>query len=322
MREILNYDGFNSLNESKKYENLRSVKKTWGGEYILDVDDYQKTGSKPLKGAILVGKDSGKAVALTYLNSDGSEAKYLWVPYFGGFINRNIRGGISSIKITPYKNWLSQPENESKLEQFLDGYEESIEKEKTEKEKTVSLQAQKDLDLILDMYGINSGIKKFDKDDKENEWRALLENGFVVMIKKRSSEDLVGEFRIYPKDDSEVPYIEINTEKNNEGFRFRRPGEYIVQRRIGMTELKEDSVASYLFKNITGLQEYQDEKALLDYFESIIKSEDTSYQMSDDSRSYKRGEAQRKEIDLVSKLLEDFLTSKKIEEIYSKNRKK
>jgi hypothetical protein len=89
-----------------------------------------------------------------------------------------------------------------------------------------------------------------------------------------------------------------------------------------MTELKEDPVASYLFKNITGLQEYQDEKSLLDYFESIIKSEDTSYQMSDDSRSYKRGEAQRKEIDLVSKLLEDFLTSKKIEEIYSKNRKK
>lgn len=322
MREILNYDNFNPLNESKKYENLGSVKKTWGGEYILDVDDYQKTGSKALKGSILVGKDSGKAVALTYLNSDGSEAKYLWVPYFGAYINRNIRGGISSIKITPYKNWLSQPENESKLEQFLDGYEESIEKEKTEKEKTVSLQAQKDLDLILDMYGINSGIKKFDKGDRENEWRAVLENGFVVMIKKRSSEDLVGEFRIYPKDDSEVPYIEINTEKNSEGFNFRRPGEYIVQRRIGMTELKEDPVASYLFKNITGLQEYQDEKALLDYFESIIKSEDTSYQMSDDSRSYKRGEAQRKEIDLVSKLLEDFLTSKKIEEIYSKNRKK
>jgi len=142
------------------------------------------------------------------------------------------------------------------------------------------------------------------------------------MIKKRSSEDLVGEFRIYPKDDSDVPYIEINTEKNSEGFNFRRPGEYIVQRRIGMTELKEDPVASYLFKNITGLQEYQDEKSLLDYFESITKSEDTSYQMSDDSRSYRRGQAQRKEIDLVSKLLEDFLTSKKIEEIYSKNRKK
>jgi hypothetical protein len=44
--------------------------------------------------------------------------------------------------------------------------------------------------------------------------------------------------------------------------------------------------------------------------------------MSDDSRSYRIGQAQRKEIDLVSKLLEDFLTSKKIEEIYSKNRKK
>ena len=89
-----------------------------------------------------------------------------------------------------------------------------------------------------------------------------------------------------------------------------------------MTDLKKDPVSLYLFKNITGLQEYEDEKSLLDYFESILRSEDTSYQMSDDSRSYRRGESQGKEIDLVSKLLEDFLTSKKIEEIYTKNRNK
>ena len=322
MIQIREYENFSPLHESKKYENLRFVKKTWGGEYILDVNDYQKTGNKPLKGVILVGKDSGKAIALTYLNSDGTESKYLWVPYFAGYINKNIRGGISSIKITPYKNWLSQPENEKKLEEFLDGFEESLEKEKTENEKTVSLQAQKDLDLILDMYNINSGIKKFEKGDKDNEWRAILENGFIVMIKKRSSEDLVGEFRIYPNKSSEVPYIEIKTEKNHEGFNFRRPGEYVIQRRIGMTDLKKDPVSLYLFKNITGLQEYEDEKSLLDYFESILRSEDTSYQMSDDSRSYQRGESQRKEIDLVSKLLEDFLTSKKIEEIYTKNRNK
>ena len=89
-----------------------------------------------------------------------------------------------------------------------------------------------------------------------------------------------------------------------------------------MTELKKDPVALYLFKNITGLQEYEDEKSLLSYFESIVKSLDSSYQMSDDIRQYRQGESQREEINLVSKLLEDFLTSKKIEEIYQKNRKK
>jgi hypothetical protein len=322
MREILEYESFNPLHESKKYEGLRSVKKTWGGEYILDVDDYQKTNSKPLKGSILIGKDSGKAVALTYLNPDGSESKYLWVPYFGAYMNRNTAGGISSIKITPYKNWLSQSENEKKLEDFLDGFQESIEKEKTESEKTVGLQAQKDLDLILDMYGINSPIEKFEKGDRENEWRAILENGFVVIIKKRSSEDLVGEFRIYPKEKEEFPYIEISTEKNEKGFKFKRPGEYMIRRRIDMTDLKKDPVALYLFKNITGLQEYEDEKSLLNYFESLVKSQDTSYQMSDDSRSYKSGQSEREEINLVSKLLEDFLTSKKIEEIYTKNKKR
>lgn len=322
MREILDYESFSPLNESKKYENLRSVTLTWKGEYILDVDDYQKNGNKPLKGSILVGKDSGKAIALTYLNPDGTEAKYLWIPYFGSYINRNTRGGISSISIVPYKNWISQPENKSKLEEFLDGFEDSLEKEKGEKEKTVSLQAQKDLDLILDMYGIGSPISKFEKGDRDNEWRAQLENGFVIIIKKRSSEDLVGEFRIYPKDKSDIPYIEINTERNTEGFKFRRPGENVIRRKISMTDLKKDPVAYYLFNNIIGLQKYEDEKSLLDYFESIIKSEDTSYQMSDDPRSYRRGEAQREEIDLVSKLLEDFLTSKKIEEIYTKNRKK
>ena len=322
MRELLKYEDFIPLNESNKYENLDFVKKTWGGEYILRVEDYQKNNSKPLKGFILVGKDSGKAVALTYLNSDGSEAKYLWVPYFGGYMNRNSEGGISTIKITPYKNWLSQPENEKKLEEFLDGFKESLEKEKSEKEKNVSLQAQKDLDLILDMYGINSPIKKFEKADRESEWRAILENGFIVMIKKRSAEDLVGEFRIYPDGKSDVPYVEINTEKNTKGFKFRRPGEYTIERRVGMTELKKDPVALYLFKNITGLQEYEDEKSLLSYFESIVKSLDSSYQMSDDIRQYRQGESQREEINLVSKLLEDFLTSKKIEEIYQKNRKK
>jgi hypothetical protein len=320
MREILNYENFSPLHESKKYENLRSVTKTWGGDYILDVVDYQKNGTSPLKGNLLVAKDSGKAVALTYLDSDGREAKYLWIPYFGAYINRNTRGGIGSIKISQYKNWLSQ--NQSNLEEFLDGFEDSIEKEKGEKEKTVSLQAQRDLDLILDMYGINSNIKKFEKGDRENEWRSELENGFVVIIKKRSAEDLVGEFRIYPKKDSEIPYIEINTEKNSEGFNFRRPGEDRIVRKISMVDLKKDPVANYLFKKISGIQEYEDEKSLLEYFESIIKSEDTSYYMSDDPRSYSRGESQRKEIDLVSSLLEDFLTSKKIEDIYTKNRKK
>jgi hypothetical protein len=43
--------------------------------------------------------------------------------------------------------------------------------------------------------------------------------------------------------------------------------------------------------------------------------------MSDDDKSYKRGLENRKEIDLVYKLLEDFLTTKKIEEIYNKNKK-
>jgi hypothetical protein len=322
MIQILEYENFNPLNESGKYQNLRFVRKSWNGEYVLDVDDYQKNGGRALKGFILVGKDSGKAVALTYLNPDGGEAKYLWIPYFAGFVNKNSKGGVSSIKISPYKNWLSQPENEKKLEEFLDGFEESIEKEKTENQKTVSLQAQKDLDLILDMYGINSPIAKFEKGDHDNEWKAELENKFIVIIKKRSAEDLVGEFRIYPDPKSDVPSIEINTEKNNVGFTFKRAGEDRVKRNIDMTSLKSDPVAFYLFKNIIGSQEYEEEKSLLAYFESIIKSEDTTYHMSDDSRSYKRGEDQRKEIDLVSKLLEDFLTSKKIEEIYSKSRKR
>lgn len=321
MKEILDYSNFSSLYESKKYEELRSVKKTWGGEYIIDVNDYQKEGNKPLKGFILIGKDSGKAIALTYLNSDGSEAKYLWVPYFGAFINRNIRGGISSIKITPYKNWLSQPENESKLEEFLNGFAESLEKEKTENQNRISLQAQKDLDLILDMYGIDSQIEKFGKGEFENEWRAELDNGFIVIIKKRSPEDLVGEFRIYPKEKSEIPFIEINTEKNREGFNFRREGEPLIYRNISMTDLKTDPVALYLFKNITGIQEYEDEKSLLDYFISLLKSQDKDYLMSDDHRYYKIGESQKKEINLVSDLLGDFLTSNKIEEIYNKNKK-
>jgi hypothetical protein len=321
MIEIIDYENFKHLDESEKYSSLSSVQKTWSGEYILRVHDYQKNRSNPLKGFILVGKDSGKAVALTYLNPDGSEAKYLWIPYFGSYINRNIEGGISTIKITPYKNWLPQEGNEKKLEDFLDGFMDSIEKEKLESEKTLSLQAQKDLDLILDMYGINSPIEKFEKENRDKEWKATLENGFEVIIKKRSPEDLVGEFRIYPNKGSEFPCIEINSEQNNEGFKFKREGDNWIRRRVSMTELKEDPVALYLFKNITGMQEYSDEKSLLDYYKSIVKSADKSYQMSDDPRSYKRGREEREEIDLVSKLLEDFLTSKKIEEIYNDLRK-
>jgi len=321
MREILRYEKFTSVNESKKYSSLDSVNKTWGGEYILDVSDYQKNGNKPLKGFLLVGKDSGKAVALTYLKSDGSEAKYFWIPNFGAYINKNIRGGISSIKITPRKNWINQPGNEEKLEEFLDGFEDSIEKEKTEKEKNVSLEAQKDLDLILDMYGINSSIEKFEKEDSPNEWKATLENGFIVIIKKRSSEDLVGEFRIYPNFSSETPSIEINTESINQRFTFKRPKMDPVRRNISMTQLKKDPVAYYLFKNIIGDLKNEDEKSLLEYFESIVKKEDPNSHMSDDSKTYKRGIDDRKEIDLVYKLLDDSLTTKKIEEIYNKNKK-
>lgn len=321
MREILNYDRFLSLNESKDYKDLSGVDKSWNGEYILRVNDYQKNGTSAVKGDILVAKDSGKAIALTYLKSDGSEGKYLWVPNFGVFYTRNIKGGISSVKISPYKNWLSQPGTEEKITEFLDGFQEEIQKEKSEKEKTLSLQAQNDLDLILDMYGINSPISEFKKGNSETEWEAILENGFTIVISKRSPEDLVAEFRIYPDRSSESAFVTISNQRNNTGFSFKMPGKAYINRNIHMTKLNEDPVANYLFKKICGILEYEDEKSLLSYFESLLKSYDPDYSRSDDYRSYRRGSGVSEEINLVSDLLSDFLTDKKIEEIRLKNKK-
>ena len=321
MKQILGYKNFISLNESQKYESLRNVEKEWNGGYILHVNDYLANGTSPSKGDILVAKNTGKAIALTYLKPDGSEGKYLWVPNFGVYYDRNTKGGISKIKITPYKNWLSQPGTEEKISEFLDSFKDSVESEKGEKEKTISLQAQRDLDLILDMYGINSPIGSFSKSEGENEWEASLENGFLVSIKKRSPEDMVGEFSIYPEKNSDVPVITISNERNNKGFSFRRKGEGWITRKIDMTDLKKDPIANYLFKKISGIIEYEDEKSLLSHYESLLKSYDSSYQRSDDPRSYRSGSRQSEEINLVSKLLEDFLTQKKIEEIYNKNRK-
>lgn len=321
MKQLIGYRKFVSINESKNYGSLRNVEKEWNGGYVLYVDDYLTNGTKPSKGDILIAKNTGKAIALTYLKSDGSEGKYLWVPNFGVYYDKNSKGGISKVKISPYKNWLSQSGTEEKIIDFLDSFEESLEFERGEKERIISLQAQNDLDLILDLYGINSPIKSFSKGDSENEWEANLENGFLVSIKKRSSEDMVGEFTIYPEKNSDVPVITISNSSNDKGFRFRRKGDSWIIRNVEMTDLKKDPVANYLFKNIAGLQEYEDEKSLLSYYESLLKSYDPSYQRSDDFRSYRGGSRQSEEINLVSSLLEDFLTRKKIEEIYNKNRK-
>jgi hypothetical protein len=133
---------------------------------------------------------------------------------------------------------------------------------------------------------------------------------------------MVGEFYIYPAG-SDRPGFEYSYSKgqNKPNLSFRIDGK--MYNRVGnLTEIEGDDFLNYLLKKSFGVENKEDKERLLSYFERICKNLDPNYQYSDDPRSYKAGQEAYNHAKEVSKILENFMDKKSVDDLFNQFSKK
>jgi hypothetical protein len=317
---ITNFDGF--LFESVQ-NNPYGIKEDWSGGFTLNVIDETMLVKHETTDSLVIPKKTEKAVALSYYKLDGKLAEYFWIPLYA--LKKKSYSGSESrykIEIPSYTKWFKEDLERGGLVNFLNNYIENLGSKENAKKDVLANQAKDDVDMIMDQIGIPDSVVEINKTKDSYKFTGKTENGLYVEIVKRSPEDMVGEFYIYPVD-SDRPGFEYTYSRgqNKPNLLFRFNGK--VFNRLGhLTEIEGDDFLNYLLKKSFGVESKSDRERLLMYFERICKSLDLNYQYSDDSRTYKSGQEAYNHAKEVSKILEDFMDKKEVDRLFNQFSKK
>lgn len=312
LKESLDKDLRDKLSE----DDARKIITRWDDGYDLIVRESLE-GKIFDPSSIFILKKTEKAYGLGYQSIDGGTSKYFWIPSYACKI---IPYGSNSkkIQIPAYTRWFKNQETRLALDNFLNDFMEAIEQRKNDAIDQVKESAKDDIDIVLDELGLNDSVASIEKKSDYN-FSALTENGLEIEMYKRSTGDLMGEIKIYKDKDSSKPAIKcgLNGKSGKPYFSFAIGSKYYNFSGF-FSEISDDKYFKYLLRKSLGTEDISDEEGLVSYFENILSNHDWDYQMSDDSKYYKRGEAQKTHISEVSGLLKEFLPDEKVSGIYSR----
>jgi len=139
----------------------------------------------------------------------------------------------------------------------------------------------------------------------------------VIDVKKRSSDDLVGNFDIYKKYSDVYPSVTIKSDLGKMHFNFDQDnldGNEEVESDI--TDVSKNDYLNFLLKKSLGLETTADEERLYNHFLEVIDSKDWEYSEIDEEEKKERGRKTQKYIKKLKKLVLSFLPETKIREIY------
>jgi hypothetical protein len=311
------------INESsssfKEGSSSYNISERWDGGYDIRVCDSLLNGDRMDESYVNIAKKTEKAVALAYVKSDGKHSEYLWIPSSACFKKKYVSssGAYYPVEIPSYTYWFKDEANRRKLENFLNDFMDSQELKKRKVIDDILEQSKDDLDLILDQVGLNDAIASLERGNSDYQFEGITENGLNVIINKRSKEDLVGDFEIYPSKKDTRPAIRFSYTKgsNQPSFIFNIDGKnYQTSARI--TEVENSPYLRYLILRSLNKETQSDKDGLLNYYTELLKSHDWNYQYSDDSRTYKAGQKDIDHINEVGDLLKEFMPEKEVSDIY------
>jgi hypothetical protein len=302
---VVNFNDFQEsrLNESENYQ-IPGVKSTWDGGYVIypldiTVDEIDEIP----RDRIIIPKQNETSFAICYMDGDGDESDYLWIPKEACKIKSNDSGSITEISFDPYKKWLSAETNKGRIEDFIEEFADSVESTKTTGQEKIKRNAQDDVELLMDIMEIPGTVESFDSCG-DYIWDAKLNNGMLIEITKRSPDDLLSKFKIYLKANDHYPCIYINNNSGDRKTLFRIPSldnEVAVPKGLlGSGNL--DHYTKYLTKRAMEIQDSSDEEDLLKYFQDQISQE------SDDKETLK----------IISDLLSEFMDRREVEALSPK----
>lgn len=311
---VLNFKDF-ILNESDSGGyGIPDVKNIMDDGYELTAEDFVGQKSTPPVGKILVVDDSNNSLTLSFRDRSGKMDRKLMVGKDSVKFSKNSDGNYI-IKIDPNLRWLNTGNNRENIEDFIEDLINC--KLDSENHESRFIDGIKDdVYFIMDILGIPcevSDIKKIE----DNKYEITLDNDMVIDVKKRSSDDLVGNFDIYKKHSDVYPSVTIKSDLGKMHFNFDQDnldGNEEVESDI--TDVSKNDYLNFLLKKSLGLETTADEERLYNHFLEVIDSKDWEYSEIDEEEKKERGRKTQKYIKKLKKLVLSFLPETKIREIY------
>jgi len=313
--QVLNFSDFTRINETEDFYSIPGVIPTNDGGYGFHVCDSTSGGADDDK--ILVSKINGNSICLTYLKDDGEEADSLWIPLDAMDIQKDPDDRITKIVLSPYNRWFSDPANSIKVDDFIEAFADSIENTKMRQDPSMRDFAKDDVEIVLDILDLPLKVEEFSKTD-DNTWEAILDNGSLIEIKKRSKDDLMGSFKIYSNKSDYIPSIFIKNGSGKKSTIFNLDGEDTpeMEEEIGFSDLKKGSpYHKYLIKKCFNIGSEEDKDNLVNHFREIVGTHHNGYKNSEDANIKKAGEEKSEYIKRISKVLTTFLPFNDVQEM-------
>ena len=264
------------LNEgaSQIYEEIPGVNSISDDGYELEAERFDDENMDPPFGKILLTKDSPKNVRLSFHNYMGKKMKDLWIPKEHCEI-KNTGDESCKITISGESNWLNTEENRAKLEDFIEDLYNSKMRDKLYSGDIVDT-IRNDIYHIMDIIGIPCEISDVKKMTGDNEYEVLLDNGISIDVNKKSSKQLLGNFKMYRNNRETSPSVEIKSKDGKHNFYFYNEDLPNLEDESDLSQVKKNHRLYFLLKKSLGVDDSEDRQNFYDHFEkrsSVFKNE-------------------------------------------------
>jgi len=301
-----------SLNEGSSYKKDFGVLgpfENWG--YKIRTSCPEMGGGSD-ENCIIVSDLDGddQDLCLKYLYS-GKESDPIYIPKSCFEVSGNSKNPILQTKSGT--RWWEEEKNQDSFDDFINSFLESKHFEPPQEDS-----AEDDIQLILDILGIDSPISDFRK-KKDLYWVCTLEDGTELELKKRDNDNFLKNLKIYLGKDSYSPEVEVSHESPGFETIFSTPKGKFVRKTPNLTDLSSEPIHKYLFHSSLKKDPSLHQEPVINYLNSVLKSHDWRPQSKKNQDSVLEKE---KEISQLKKILSNTISEENLDEMYSKARER
>jgi hypothetical protein len=133
-----------------------------------------------------------------------------------------------------------------------------------------------DIYHIMDIIGIPCEISDVKKMTGDNEYEVLLDNGISIDVNKKSSKQLLGNFKMYRNNRETSPSVEIKSKDGKHNFYFYNEDLPNLEDESDLSQVKKNHRLYFLLKKSLGVDDSEDRQNFYDHFEkrsSVFKNE-------------------------------------------------
>lgn len=219
----------------------------------------------------------------------------------------------SVIEIKPYTKWIDSSSSRDELDDFIEEYINV----RSVGEKDVVSNVSDDIEIVLDMLGLNGKVKSCDC-VKDNFFEADLDNGMQIELRKSQDDDLFKNFKIYKDSSSKYPDVKIKRSGVGKICEFRTKMGEFSETGDSIRDLLKQPCTNYLIHFSLDIPKEEAGNQLLSHYKNLLKH----HEFKNEGSSYNasKHEMEKKEINRIKQILRNSVSEEDLEKIYNEFR--